>query len=60
VNPRDPNDPPPKPKLPPAGILGQLDPAQFSDEQRAQLRANDDAVAQWRALAMWVPTGRTQ
>jgi hypothetical protein len=53
VTPRD-NDPPRKQ---PAGILGQLDPAQFNDEQRAQLKANDDAVAAWlrtcRALGQW-------
>jgi hypothetical protein len=60
MTPRDPNDPP----KPPAGILGLRDPAQFSEKQRAELEANDDAVVQWladfRALAMWVPTGRTQ
>ena len=56
------NDPPSG--KPPGGLLAQLDPAQFSAEQRAQLKANDDAVAQWladfRELALWVPTGRTQ
>jgi hypothetical protein len=55
------NDPP-KPK--PLGILGQLDPAQFSDAQQADLKANSDAVARWMddriALAMWVPRGLTQ
>jgi hypothetical protein len=54
------NDPP----KPPTGILGLLDPAQFTDAQRAELKANDDAVAEWTAdfiaLAMWVPTGLTQ
>jgi hypothetical protein len=60
MNPRDPNDPP----KPPAGILGHLDIARFSEEQRAELEANSDAAAQWladlKALAMWVPTGWTQ
>jgi hypothetical protein len=56
VNLHDPSDPP-KPELPPGGILGCIDPAQFGDEQRAQLKANDDAVAAWlrtcRALGQW-------
>ena len=48
MTPRDPNDPP----KPPAGILGLRDPAQFSEKQRAELEANDDAVLEAAAIQL--------
>jgi hypothetical protein len=49
------DDPPDRKPAP--MVRGILDPEQFSVERQAELKANDDAAAQWladlKALAFW-------